>query len=55
MTCLAAYMVDYTNYYCHKAVFIVDLYACLSTDFLKLSITLSQKLASHYVGHFKLK
>ena len=54
MTRSAAYMADYANRYHCEVTFAVDSYAWLSTDHLKLPTNLSQKLASHYVGPFKV-
>ena len=54
MTRSAAYMADYANQHCCEVTFAVDSYAWLSTDHLKLPTNLSQKLASHYVGPFKV-
>ena len=53
-TRLAAYMVDYAGrYYCNITC-AVESYAGLSTNHLKLSMNLTQKLASHYIGPFKV-
>ena len=54
VACLAAYMADYTNQHCCEVTFAVDSYARLSTHHLKLSTNLSCKLASHYIGPFKV-
>ena len=50
----AAYITNYVNQHCHKVSFAVDLNAWLSTDHLKLPLTLSSKLASCYVGPLKV-
>ena len=54
MTRSAAYMADYANQYCCEVTFAADSYAWLSTDHLKLPTNLSQKLASRYIGPFKV-
>ena len=54
MTRSAAYMADYANQHCCEVTFAVDSYAWLSTDHLKLPTNLSRKLASRYVGPFKV-
>ena len=50
----AAYIADYANQHRCEATFIVDSYVWLSTDHLKLPKDLSRKLASHYIGPFKV-
>ena len=50
----AAYIADYANLHHREVTFAVDSYAWLSTDHLKLPTNLSWKLASCYVGPFKV-
>ena len=47
-------MADYTNQKYHEVNFAVDWYSWLSTDHLMLPTNLSWKLASSYVGPFKV-
>ena len=47
-------MADYANGHYYDITFAVDLCAWLSTNNLKLPTTLSQKLASCYVGLLKV-
>ena len=54
VTHLAAYMADYDNRHCYEVTFDVDSYAWLSTNHLKLLTNLFRKLASSYVGPFKV-
>ena len=54
MTRSAAYMADYANRHHCEVTFAVDSYVWLSTDHLKLPTNLSGKLASRYVGPFKV-
>ena len=51
---LADCMAEYANQYHHSTIFAVDSYAWLSSDHLKLPITLSWKLASCYIGSFRI-
>ena len=50
----AAYMEEYANQDCHEVTFAMDSYALLYTDHLKLPTNLSWKLASRYIGPFKV-
>ena len=54
MTRSADYMADYANQHRREVTFAVDSYAWLSTDHLKLPTNLFRKLASCYVGNFKI-
>ena len=54
VTCSAACMANYANQHHCEVTFVVDSYACLSTDHLKLPTDLSRKLAFRYVGPFKV-
>ena len=54
VTRLATNMSDYANWHHCKVVFAVDSFAWFSTDHLKLPTHLSWKLASCYVGPFKV-
>ena len=47
-------MAYYANQHCHEVTFAVDSYARLSADHLKLPTNLSRKLASSYIGPFKV-